>query len=115
MEIIHENENGIIQIVIKGRLDADTALQADKSIREIVGGQNMRLLIDLGELEYISSAGLRLILQAAKEVCSQGGQMVLCCSNEMVREILQSTKLPIADSVAAGIEKFAQNVDHACD
>ena len=107
MEIIHENENGIIQIVIKGRLDADTALQADKSIREIVGQQNVRLLFDLGELEYITSAGLRLILQTAKEVCGQGGQIVLCCSNQMVCEILQSTKIPIADSVAAGIEMFA--------
>ena len=107
MEIIHENENGIVQIVIKGRLDADTAPQADKSIHEILGRQNMRLLFDLCELEYISSAGLRLILQAAKEVYHYGGQIVLCCSNEMVREILQSTKLPVADSVAAGIQKFA--------
>ena len=47
MEIIHENENGIIQIIIKGRLDADTSPRADKSIREIIGKQNMRLLFDL--------------------------------------------------------------------
>jgi len=107
MEIIHENENGIIQIIIKGRLDADMSQRADKSIREIIGRQNMRLLFDLCKLEYISSAGLRVILQAAKEVYHQGGQVVLCCSNKMVREILQSTQLPIADSVAAGIKKFA--------
>jgi len=107
MEILHENEKGIIQIVIKGRLDADTAPQAEKSIRQIVIRPNMRLLFDLCELEYISSAGLRLILQAAKEVDGQGGQIVLCCSNEMVREILQSTRLPIADSVAAGIDSLA--------
>jgi anti-anti-sigma factor len=107
MVIVHDNENGIIQIVIKGRLDADSAPQADKSIREIIGRQNMRLLFDLCELEYISSAGLRLILLVAKEVCGQGGQVVLCCSDQMVCEILQSTKLPIADSVAAGIEKLA--------
>ena len=107
MEILHENEKGIIQIVIKGRLDADTAPQADRSIRQVLVQPNMRLLFDLCELEYISSAGLRLILQAAKEVDHQGGQIVLCCSNEMVREILQSTRLPIADSVAAGIDRLA--------
>lgn len=108
MEIVHENESGILQIIFQGRLDADTAPQAAESIREsIIGRQNMRLLFDLCALEYISSAGLRVILQAAKEVYRQGGQIVLCCSNEMVREILQSTKLPIADSVAAGIEKLA--------
>ena len=107
MEIIHENENGVIQVTIKGRLDAETVPRADKTICEIVGRQNMRLLFDLCELMYISSAGLRLILQTAKKVCSQGGQIVLCCSNEMVLEILKTTKLPIAGSVAAGLEEFA--------
>lgn len=107
MQIIDQNENGIIQVVIKGRLDSETAAQADESIREIFGRQNLRLLFDLCEMAYISSAGLRLILQAAKEVYKQGGQVVLCCSNEMVREILRSINLPIAGSVAAGTEKLA--------
>ena len=107
MEIIHENENGVIQVIIKGRLDAETVPRADKSIREIVGRQNMRLLFDLCELVFISSAGLRLILLTAQKVCSQGGQIVLCCSNEMVLEILKTTNLPIVGSVAAGLEKLA--------
>jgi anti-anti-sigma factor len=107
MEIFQDNENGIIQITIKGRLDAETAPKADQLIQETVGKENIRLLFDLCDLEYVSSAGLRLILQTAKKVYEKKGQIVLCCSNEIVREVLASSKLPIADSVAAGIKKLS--------
>ena len=107
MEILQDNENGITQIIIKGRLDAETAPEADKLIKEAVGQEKIRLLFDLCDLEYISSAGLRLILQTAKAVCEKGGQIVLCCSNEMVREVLTSSRLPVADSVAAGIRELS--------
>ena len=107
MQVSHENENGITQIIIKGRLDAVTAPQTDKLIREAVGAENIRLLFNLCDLEYISSAGLRLILQTAKDVYEKGGQIVLCCSNEIVREILASSQLPIAETVEAGINTFS--------
>ena len=107
MQVSHENENGITQIIIKGRLDAVTVPQADKLIKEALSEENVRLLFNLCELEYISSAGLRLILQTAKNVREKGGQIVLCCANEMMREILESSQLPIAETVEAGIGTFA--------
>ena len=107
MQIIQDKENGITQITIKGRLDAETAPEADHLIQEIAITENIRLLFDLCDLEYVSSAGLRLILNTAKEVSEKGGQIVLCCSDETVREVLASSQLPIADSVAAGIKKFS--------
>lgn len=88
-------------------MDSQTAPEADRLIKDTVGQQKIRLLFDLRDLEYVSSAGLRLILKTAKEVYEKGGQTVLCCSNEMVREVLTSSRLPIADSVAAGIKKFS--------
>ena len=107
MEILQENENGITQIIIKGRLDAGTAPEADRLIKDTLGREKIRLLFDLCDLEYISSAGLRLILQTAKAVYEKGGQTVLCCSNEMVREVLMSSRIPIVDSVAAGIKALS--------
>jgi anti-anti-sigma factor len=107
MQIIQDNENGITQITIKGRLDAETAPEAGQLIQETVVKENIRLLFDLCDLEYVGSAGLRLILQTAKKVYEKGGQIVLCCSNEMVREVLTSSRLPIVDSVAAGIKRFS--------
>jgi anti-anti-sigma factor len=93
MEILQENENGITQIIIKGRLDAETAPEAARLIKDIVGQEKIRLLVDLCDLEYVSSAGLRLILQT--------------CSNEIVWKVLTSSRLPIVDSVAAGIRELS--------
>jgi anti-anti-sigma factor len=107
MVILQENENGITQIIIKGRLDAETTPEADRIIKDTVEQEKIRLLFDLCDLEYVSSAGLRLILQTAKAVHEKGGQIVLCCSNELVLKVLRSSRLPIADSVAAGIKKFS--------
>ena len=76
MEILQENENGITQIIIKGRLDAETIPEAARVIKDIVGQEDIRLLVDLFGLEYVSSAGLRLILQTAKEVYEKKGQIV---------------------------------------
>jgi anti-anti-sigma factor len=92
MEIIQENDNGITQIIIKGRLDAETVPEAARLIKDMVGQEKIRLLVDICGLEYISSAGLRLILH---------------CSNEIVWKVLTSSRLPIVDSVAAGIRELS--------
>ena len=107
MQVSHENENGITQIVIKGRLDAVTAPQAEQLISEAVREENIRLLFNLCDLEYISSAGLGLILQTAKDVYDKGGQIVLCCSNKNVRVILESSQLSMAETVEAGIDALS--------
>ena len=107
MEINQEKENGIVYITIKGRLDAETAPEAKRFIEENVDKENIRLIFDLCDLEYISSAGMRLILQISKNVHKKGGQIVLCCLNDIVREVIGSIQLPVAESVAAAIKKFS--------
>jgi len=107
MEINQEKENGIVHITIKGRLDARTAPEAKRFIEENVDKQDIRLILDLCDLEFISSAGMRLILQLSKEVHQKGGQIVLCCLNDIVREVIGSIKLPIVESVTAAIKKFS--------
>jgi anti-anti-sigma regulatory factor len=47
MEIIQENDNGITQIIIKGRLDAETVPEAARLIKDMVGQEKIRLLVDI--------------------------------------------------------------------
>jgi anti-sigma B factor antagonist len=107
MEINREKENGIVHLTFKGRLDARTASEAKRFIEENVGKEDIRLILDLCDLEFISSAGMRLILQLSKEIHKKGGQVVLCCLNDIVREVIGSIQLPITDSVTAAIKKFS--------
>ena len=62
-------------------------------------------------LEYLSSAGLRVILGAAKEMKRRDGKFVLCALNAYVKEVFDvsgfGTIIPIAESVEAGIKEIA--------
>lgn len=107
MEINQEKETGIVHITIKGRLDAETVPEAKRFIEENVDKEDIRLIFDLCDLEYISSAGMRLLLQISKNVQKKGGQIVLCCLNDIVREVIESIQLPIAESVTGAIKKFS--------
>ena len=107
MEIKKKKENGIVHLIIKGRLDARTAPEAKRFIEKNVDKEDIRLIFDLCDLEFISSAGMRLILELSKEVRQKGGQIVLCCLNHIVQEVIGSVQLPIADSVTAAIKKFS--------
>jgi anti-sigma B factor antagonist/stage II sporulation protein AA (anti-sigma F factor antagonist) len=108
MEITQKEENGIVFISIKGRLDADSSPEAEKVVKEALEGQTNRVLFNLGALEYLSSAGLRVLLGAAKEMRRREGKIVLCSLNEFVKEIFEvsgfQSLIPIADSVESGIE-----------
>ncbi len=111
MKITRKEENGIVAVAFSGRLDADSSPVADKAVKEILDGQTDRLLFDLGELEYLSSAGLRVLLSAAKEMKRRGGKIVLCSLNEFVKEIFEvsgfQSLIPITDSVESGQQMLA--------
>jgi len=108
MEITQKEENGIVLIDIEGRLDADSSQEAEKVVKEVLEGQTTRVLFNLGALEYLSSAGLRVLLSAAKEMRRREGKIVLCSLNEFVKEIFEvsgfQSLIPIVDSVESGIE-----------
>lgn len=108
MEIIQKEENGIIFVTIKGRLDADSALEAEKTVENALEGDIDRMLFDLGALDYLSSAGLRVLLSAAKEIKRRDGKIVLCSLTQFVKEIFEvsgfESLIPITDSVESGVK-----------
>ena len=108
MEIIQKEENGIVSIAIKGRLDADSSPEAEKVVKDAIKDQTTRILFNLASLEYLSSAGLRVLLGAAKEMRRRDGKIVLCALNEFVKEIFEvsgfQSLIPITDTVESGTE-----------
>lgn len=78
-----------IGILLTGRLDTTTAPALEKTLRDDVG-ETARLVLDLKGLEYISSAGLRVLLAARKKM-QKVGSMKLVHVCEDVMEILEMT------------------------
>ena len=111
MEITHKEENGIVSITITGRLDADSSPEAETVVNEALEGQTKQVLFNLASLEYLSSAGLRVLLSTDKEMRRRNGKLVLCSLNEFVKELFDvsgfQSLIPIADSVESGIEMLS--------
>lgn len=89
MDII-ENKNGdVVVLKLIGRLDTNTSQSlSDKAIGLIDGGLN-KLVLDLAELNYISSAGLRVLLMLAKKLKSIGGKVALASLQDNVKEVFE--------------------------
>ena len=110
MELSHEKKGDNLIITIKGRLDADTTPEAEKAIRKIIDDGNSRILFNLGDLEYLSSVGLRVVLWVTKEIASKKGKVVLCSLNKYVKEIFEvsgfESLIAIEETVESGIRKL---------
>ena len=82
-------QNGNAMIELEGRLDTTTASELESTIKEILPGLTS-LSIDFEKTEYISSAGLRVLLVAQKAMNSQG-KMIVKNVNETIMEIFEIT------------------------
>jgi anti-sigma B factor antagonist len=74
---------------IVGRLDGVTAAAHESALRALVTPAQQSLTIDLADLEYVSSAGLRVLLIAAKAVKAAGGAVTLASPAPNVLEVLR--------------------------
>ena len=87
---ITKKENGnVLEIALQGRLDTMTAPQLEQELKSCLGGVK-ELTLDFDALEYISSAGLRVLPSAQKQMNKQGS-MKLVHVNEVVMEIFEVT------------------------
>lgn len=87
---IEKNLNGTeLNVKVSGRLDTTTAPELEASLKESFEGLT-KLVLDFSELEYLSSAGLRVLLQAQKTMNNQG-EMILKNVNETINEIFEVT------------------------
>lgn len=87
---IHHTENGTgLKVALEGRLDTTTASQLETFLKEHIAGKQ-ELSFDFAKLEYISSAGLRVLLGTQKSMNGQG-TMTICNVNADISEIFEIT------------------------
>jgi anti-anti-sigma factor len=70
-------------------MDTSNAPDADKQVTGAIEGGASKMVFDFSETEYISSAGLRVILKAAKLLTQKGGALALAGANEQITEVLE--------------------------
>ena len=89
MTITTSREGEKMQIVLEGRLDTTTAPQLEVELKRSISGIT-ELIFDFAGLEYISSAGLRVLL-AAQKVMNKQGSLTIRNVNSVVMEVFQIT------------------------
>ena len=89
MDIAKKLEENVLNVKVSGRLDTNTAPELDKSLAESIEGVK-EMLFDFKDLEYISSAGLRVLLSYQKTMNKQGS-MKLVNVNDIIMEIFEVT------------------------
>lgn len=89
MKITKSKENTALTLRLNGRLDTNTAPELETELKASLDGVET-LIMDMEELAYLSSAGLRVILAAQKQMNKQGA-MVIRNVNDMVMEVFEVT------------------------
>ena len=92
MTIDVERDFELVTLGITGRLDTTTAPNLEAVINEI-SEDTKELIFNMAELEYISSAGIRVFLSAYKKINQSGGIMRIEKANDIVREVFEMTGL----------------------
>lgn len=92
MEITQFKHGQVVILSLTGRLDASTSKLLEETLLDLVNHQNERLLVmDFQHLDYISSAGLRVLLMTAKILKPENGKIVLAALKEHLKEIFDIT------------------------
>ncbi len=88
--VIEDLEGGITKVVLSGRIDIAGAAQIDMPM-SIVGGSKRNVVIDLSEVTFIASLGLRSIVLGGKAVLSKKGKVVLLSPTPAVEEVITTS------------------------
>jgi anti-sigma B factor antagonist len=91
MQIGTRQVDGMTVIDMVGRLDTSTSGDAYDEMVGIAKSGVTKVVLNLDKMEYVSSAGLRVILTAAKLLKSSKGEMKICHANGVVKEVLETS------------------------
>ena len=114
MEIIEENQRGINIYKLNGHLDSNTSLGFENKLIQAIDDGSKSMIIDFKNLDYISSAGLRVILKATKALKREDGKIMLCDMQDYVKEVFEisgfDSLLPIVGSMGDALDAFSPNL-----
>jgi anti-anti-sigma factor len=107
MEIETRKQEKATVVSVTGKMDAVSSPALEKELSQLMAQGEKDFVIDLGELDYISSAGLRVILATAKRLKGKEGKILLASLQDMVKEVFEisgfSAIIPIYESLESAL------------
>ncbi len=110
MDIIEKRLNEIIIFKLNGNLNSNTSPEIEDKIFEAIKNESKNMILDFEDLDYISSAGLRVIMKATKNLKQSEGMSVLCSMQDYVKEVFEiagfDAYLPIVSTMDDALNQF---------
>jgi anti-sigma B factor antagonist len=111
MDVLEQRIEGVVVLSVKGRLDSNTSDEFEERLLNMVLEGETRFILDFEDLDYISSAGLRVLLKATKELKKKSGRLCLCSIRDYIREVFDlsgfSSFLPIHSDIGESLKGFS--------
>ena len=112
MNVEVQRQDGNLIALIEGAVDGNNAAAFQASLQDAVQEGDKSMVLDLGALVYISSAGLRVLLLVAKDMQNKGANFAICSLQGQVRELFSVSGfdqiIQISDSQEDAISSFSQ-------
>ena len=100
---VSTHQGGAERIVLSGRLDSNTAPDFEQAAEAVIASPPGTVILDLGALEYISSAGLRTLFRAQKSMKARAGKVLMLNPQPPVQKVFDIVK-------AADVQQVFRNV-----
>lgn len=105
-----ERNDGILIAMAEGRVDGANAQEFQGALTDAIEPSDRAVVLDLGEITYISSAGLRVILLTARALRRQDAELAVCSLSASIREVFEISGfdkiIPVRDSRPDAIASF---------
>lgn len=87
---INIQKNGDVSILeLNGRLDTTNYTEIEKKFDELISNNEVNLVVDCANLNYISSSGLRVLLKSLKAIKAANGRFILCALQDNIQEVFE--------------------------
>jgi len=106
----NELENGIRLLKLTGQLDIYGVNSIDIEFIRRCSGDNLRVIVDLSGVNYISSVRFPRLINSAKSVASRGGKLALLNPQRNVAEVLELTGIPLIIAIYSDLESAKMGV-----
>ncbi len=113
METSQTHAEGVVIINAQGRIDSNTAKAFEDRLLGAIATTDPRMVVDCSQLDYVSSAGLRVLLMAAKRVKAAKGMLALAGLKPHVQEVFDVSGFSSIFSIQAGRDAAVAAVSRA--
>lgn len=105
MKITEEKINGaVVKINLSGRMDLDGVGQIEATFAAMTAAPRMSIVVDMSEVPYMSSIGIRALLMNAKAVGRRGGKLVLLSPQPDVKMVLETSGIDQLIKICSNLE-----------